>query len=122
MIRNKVRFSLKNADRVRSMKKYVFLLVFFIHLIVLGAQANTRTWVGSTTSSDWNLPSNWDTGSIPDGDSIVNIPHLSTGLKYPRLSSLSNAKKVIIEDKAMLDLSTFSIIRTDSFTCEIINT
>ena len=103
------------------MKKYIFLLVFFTHLIVLEAQANTRTWIGSVASDDWSLSSNWDTGTIPDGNSIVNIPHLATGLKYPKLSLDSSAKSITIEADALLDLSSFVVKKADTYLCKIIN-
>ena len=110
---------------MKSMKKYVFLLVFFTHLVVAGAQAVTHTWKGSTTSDNWSDFANWDCGSnpvtVPDGNSIVKIPVVATGHKYPLLTDSSHAKIVTIEAGAMLDLSIFDIKKADSYLCKIIN-
>ena len=117
---------LKKADRVGSMKKYIFLLVFFTHLVIVQAQTVTHTWKGTTGSDVWNLASNWDCSpnpsSVPDGNSIVKIPHISLATaKYPRLTAFSNAKEVRIETVALLDLSTFLIQTTGGQNAKIEN-
>ncbi|MGP1520569.1 MAG: FlgD immunoglobulin-like domain containing protein [Treponema sp.] len=107
------------------MKNYIFLLIFIAQLVVVQAQSPTHIWKGSPTSDAWSLSSNWDCGSnpvtVPDGDSIVEIPVISPSNKYPKLSGLSHAKEVIIKSGATLDIYLYKIIKTDNTPCKIIN-
>ena len=108
------------------MKKYIFLLILFTQLSIVKAESYTHTWKGTTSSDDWSLVSNWDCGSnpttVPDGNSIVKIPNAPTGntYKYPKLTADVQAKGVTIEDKALLDLSTY-LIKTSGLNAKIKN-
>ena len=96
-----------------------------MHLVVVQAQSTTHTWKGSPTSDDWADLNNWDCTSnpstVPDDNSIVSISSIPAGHKYPKLTASSHAKVVTIEANASLDLSTFVIIKADTYPCQIIN-
>lgn len=71
------------------MKKTIALTALFI-LVCLNAQAQrTATWKGGTLGrpSEWNCPSNWKEGRVPDEFSQVVIPDVSTStFYYPQIS------------------------------------
>jgi len=68
------------------MKKSIALLALF-SLISLSAHAQiTATWKGGTPgkTTDWNCPTNWKEGRVPNEFSKVVIPDVSTStFSYP---------------------------------------
>ena len=111
---------------MKSMKKYIFLLVFFTHLLVAEAQVATYSWKGSTNDS-WSEPANWirssgATSPLPDANSAVIIQKLSvTTPNYPKLVENSNAKTIVIQEGASLDIAGFFITDTSLSVCKIVN-
>jgi hypothetical protein len=101
------------------MKKSIALLALF-SLISLSAQAQiTATWKGGTPgkTTDWNCPTNWQEGRVPNEFSKVVIPDVSTStFRYPvikqgtveiasiecasntRLTTLGNARVIFLDD------------------------
>jgi hypothetical protein len=62
------------------MKKSIAIIALF-SLISLNIQAQrTATWKGGTPgrTTDWNCPSNWKEGRVPDEFTHVIIPDVST--------------------------------------------
>ena len=111
---------------MKSMKKYIFLLVFFSHLLVAEAQVATYAWKGSTNDS-WSEPTNWirssgATSPLPDANSAVIIQKLSVATpNYPKLVENSNAKTIVIQEGASLDIAGFFITDTSLSVCKIVN-
>ena len=71
------------------MNKSIAIIALF-SLISLNIQAQrTATWKGGTPgrATDWNCPSNWKEGRVPDEFTIVIIPDVSTSsFSYPTIS------------------------------------
>lgn len=76
--------SVKNKSN-RMNKSIAIIALFF--LVNLSAHAQkTATWKGGTPGrkSDWNCPSNWKEGRLPNEFSAVTIPDVSTStFSYP---------------------------------------
>ncbi|MGP1437910.1 MAG: FlgD immunoglobulin-like domain containing protein [Treponema sp.] len=106
------------------MRKYIFLFILLTNIVTAWAQSYTHTWIGTNGSDDWSDLNNWDcspnSATVPDGDSIVKIPS-GVLFTYPKLVADVQAKTVIIEANALLDISSFSITKTGSYPCQIIN-
>ncbi len=74
---------MKNA----SFSFVALLIVLFGFQTSLSAQ-KTATWKGGTPgrSTDWNCPTNWKEGRVPDEFSAVIIPDVSTStFSYPMI-------------------------------------
>jgi len=76
----------KNKLKLERMKKSLALFALFF-LVQFAAQAQkTATWKGGTAGrkSDWNCPTNWKEGRVPNEFSNVLIPDVSTStFSYP---------------------------------------
>ena len=69
------------------MKKLISAFVLLVALQVSSYSQTTATWMGGTPgkTTDWNCPTNWKEGRIPDDYTQVLIP--SDLLYYPVIKS-----------------------------------
>ncbi|MDA1169405.1 MAG: LamG domain-containing protein, partial [bacterium] len=72
----------------------------------------TVTWAG-TTSTDYAIATNWDTGAVPDPYSHVVIANTSN---KPILTANESLASVTINSSAILDLSSYDLTINDSGT------
>jgi hypothetical protein len=99
--------------------KHSSAIIALFSLISLSAQAQiTATWKGGTPgkTTDWNCPTNWEEGRVPNAFSKVVIPDVSTStFSYPvlkegtveiaslqcasnaRLTTLGNARVIYLD-------------------------
>jgi len=58
------------------MKKNIFAVLAACFLIILSIQftkAATRNWIGTTTSNDFSVASNWHEGVVPIAGDVVQV-------------------------------------------------
>ena len=73
------------------MKKYIRFrnalsvgLVLILVTIANEAKGAGVTWTG-TTSTDWNVGTNWNGGTVPLNSSDITIPASPTGSRFPTI-------------------------------------
>ncbi|EAY23799.1 hypothetical protein [Microscilla marina] len=94
-----------SPDSPGALKKaFACLLWLSILLSSFVVQAQTITWTGAT-SSDWNTPTNWDTGVVPGASDQVIIPEVTNS---PRLDQDRQVGTLNMTDNSSLDLSNFT--------------
>jgi hypothetical protein len=111
--------------------KHTIAIIALFSLISLSAQAQiTATWKGGTPgkTTDWNCPTNWEEGRVPNEYSNVIIPDVSTStFSYPMIDNdveilshsctapallkIRNNAQVIVLESALNEQSVWS----DSF-------
>lgn len=92
------------------MKNILFFLftltLILVSQISLSAQ-RTATWKGGTPgkSADWNCPTNWKEGRVPDEFSNVVIPDVSTStFSYPIINNEVEILSLICDAPARLKI------------------
>ena len=93
-----------------QIKKWLFLGVFLVLIAVsnkVNAGATNYTWTGST-STEWNLASNWSSSTVPTSTTGAIIPATPTGGRWPLISSSSGSvacKDLTINSGAQLNMT-----------------
>lgn len=83
--------------------KYSFLAFLFFIIFVSDLKAVTATWV--VNSGNWDVPSNWSTGVVPDATTDVVITGLAKNVTIPsNVNAL--AMSITVESFAALTVST----------------
>ncbi len=72
------------------------------------------TWTGAT-STNWNVGSNWDSGSVPGVGATVIIPAVGT---YPVSGAVLSLKNLTVAENASLKLSSGALTVSDSLISE----
>ena len=83
---------------------YFFFLLFFQGNLLLA-----QTWTGAT-STDWNTPANWSTGTVPVGTGNVIIP--GTVSIYPVFSTPVTINSIQMLSGSRLDVNGYSLVLT----------
>ncbi|HEX6750799.1 MAG TPA: hypothetical protein VF092_26165 [Longimicrobium sp.] len=79
--------------------------------MVFNVTGTTRNWTG-TTSTNWNVGTNWGGGLVPVSADSVTVPFPLASGNFPVLTSAVTISDVTVADQATLNVATFVLTST----------